>query len=327
MKAVIVMPVFNDWESCGILLGHLDALPLPGLSELRVLIVDDGSIEPRPESLAQALGRGRIDRVSVLELVCNVGHQRAIALGIARVAASDSGEVLLIMDADGEDDPADIPRLLDALRTNPDAAVVGGRAERSEGAGFRLGYLAYQTLFRALVGRQIDFGNFCAFGPRLARRLSGMSETWNHLAATLLRARVPLVALPTRRGRRYAGTGVMNLPALIAHGLSAFAVFSDQVFARLLLLSAATGSLALVGTIIVIILRFATTISLPGWASTVVGVFALLFVQAILVCLVGALQLLSARSQLGAQPAVLVPLFVRGEVPLPLGDQGTAKGP
>jgi polyisoprenyl-phosphate glycosyltransferase len=94
------------------------------------------------------------------------------------------------MDSDGEDDPDDIPRLIAALCTTPKAGIVAGRKERSEGAGFRVGYAAYQTMFSALVGRRIDFGKFSAFGPALARRLSGMSETWSHLAATLLRSRV-----------------------------------------------------------------------------------------------------------------------------------------
>jgi polyisoprenyl-phosphate glycosyltransferase len=319
MNVAIVTPVLNDWESCAILLKRIDDLTLPDVAALRVLIVDDGSVRPRPSDLTNRLGGGRVGAVSVLELVCNVGHQRAIALGVARIVASRSDEQVIVMDSDGEDDPADIPRLVAALRKTPDAGIVAGRIERSEGAGFRVGYAAYQVMFFALVGRRIDFGNFSAFGPALARRLSGMSETWSHLAATLLRSRVPLVTVPTRRGRRYAGQSSMNLPSLIAHGLSAFTVFSDHVFARLLLLAASIGSIAVLGSVVVIVIRLATDLAISGWATNAVSVFILLFVQAVLICLVGALQLLATRSQPSAQPSAMLPLFVCAEHWLALG--------
>jgi glycosyltransferase involved in cell wall biosynthesis len=319
VNVAIVTPVHNDWESCAILLTRIDGLTLPGVTTLRVLVVDDGSVRPLAEGLTNGLGGGRVGAVSVLELVCNVGHQRAIALGIARIVGCRAAEQIVVMDSDGEDDPDDIPRLIAALQTAPDAGIVAGRTKRSEGARFRVGYAAYQTLFLALVGRRIDFGNFSAFGPALARRLSGMSETWSHLAASLLRSRVPLVTVPTRRGRRYAGQTSMNFPSLIAHGLSAFAVFSDHVFARLLLLAATIGSTALFGIVSVVAIRLATDLAIPGWATNAVSVFALLFIQAVLICLVGALQLLATRSQPAAQPSAMLPLFVCAEHRLELG--------
>jgi hypothetical protein len=281
--------------------------------------VNDGSTLPWRDDLCAGIGAGRIGEVSILELTCNVGHQRAIALGIAAVARRDAGECVLVMDSDGEDDPADIPGLLEALGRRPDVIVVAGRGRRSEGLRFRLGYAAYQALFRVLVGKRIDFGNFSAFGPALVGRLSSMAETWNHLAATLLRSRVAVVTVPTRRAFRYAGQSAMNLPLLVAHGLSAFAVFSDYVFARLLMLASALGVFAVIGSVAVLTIRLATDFAIPGWASNIIGLFVVLFVQAILICLVAALQMLATRSQPGAQPAVLLDLFVRRTVHVALG--------
>ena len=269
--------------------------------------------------LCAGLGRGRVDEVAVLELACNVGHQRAIALGLAWVAKEFATSNVVVMDSDGEDDPADVPRLLGELRERPDAIVVAGRARRSEGVRFRAGYAAYQILFRMLVGLQIDFGNFSAFGPAVVQRLARMANTWNHLAATLLGARVPLIRVPTRRGVRYTGQSTMNMPALVAHGLSAFAVFPDRVFARLLVSASALVVMAVTGGLVVIGICVFTNLATPGWASTVLGALSILFVQAILICLVAAVQMLATRSQPGAQPAALLGLFVRrfAKVPFP----------
>lgn len=109
----IVTPVFNDWLSWQRLLGELDAVlgELPG--GVYVLGVDDGSneaFEPPP-----GFGGFRaVRRVEVLELARNLGHQRAIASGLAHVHANVPCEAVVIMDADGDDNPADIPRLCEA---------------------------------------------------------------------------------------------------------------------------------------------------------------------------------------------------------------------
>lgn len=84
-NVVIVAPVLNDWPSVRVLLERIDRLILPGIGALRILLVDDGSTEPIPDDLGAKLGTGRIGGVTVLDLVCNVGHQRAIALGIASI--------------------------------------------------------------------------------------------------------------------------------------------------------------------------------------------------------------------------------------------------
>ncbi len=311
MDLVIVTPVLNDWESCRILLGNIDRLALPDGCRLSVLIVDDGSARTGDATLVLELGGGSIAAVDVVQLACNVGHQRAIALGISTAVTRKPGAFVLVMDCDGEDNPAEIPRLIQAIEGQTAAAVVAERARRSEGAKFRAGYAAYQALFRMLVGKRIDFGNFCLLGPDAAYRLAHMADTWNHLAATLLRARIRLISVPTDRTTRYAGQSSMNMPSLVAHGLSAFAVFSDHVFARLLLLASLIGvGVATIG-IVVLCMRLFTDLATPGWASTVLGASAILFVQAILICLVAAVQMLATRSQPGAQPIALLPQFVR----------------
>jgi polyisoprenyl-phosphate glycosyltransferase len=315
----VVIPVLNDWASLRTLCGELDRLELPGIRELRLVVVDDGSTEPAPADLGAALGQGRIAAVSVVELSCNVGHQRAIALGLAHAVAAMPDAVLAVMDSDGEDNPADLPRLLAELDGRSRGIVVAGRSARSEGTTFRAGYAFYTRLFRLLVGRNIRFGNFSVVGPDAARRLVRMPETWNHFAAALLRSRLPVAMVPTRRAQRYAGQSTMNLPSLVAHGLSAFSVFSDHVFARLLMLGALIGGATLLASVVVIAMRFGTNLATPGWATTAVGLALVLFLQTVLVTLVAAVQMLATRSQAIAQPATLAPIFIHRVNLLPLG--------
>ncbi len=311
MKLTIVTPVLDDWDSCGILLGALERLNLPGVSAIRVLIVDDGSATPAPDDLCGRIGDGPIGRVELLELACNLGHQRAIALGIAVASETPGSDAVVVMDSDGEDPPQEIPRLLARLAEEPAAIVAAGRARRSESRLFRLGYAAYQLLFWVMTGRTIRFGNFSAFTLASAQRLARMSDTWNHLAAAMLRSKLPVEVVPTSRASRYRGRSHMAFPALIAHGFSAFSVFSEYVFARLFLFSCLLAVLALGSGAAVIAIRLLTTLAIPGWATTAVGVLGIVLLQAVLLCLIASVQLLAARSQAGAIPLSLVGTFVR----------------
>jgi hypothetical protein len=310
MKTTILTSVFNDWTALKELLRRLDRLSLPEASQLRVVVVNDGSGEPMPADLVCDGGLAAISSVAVLDLACNLGHQRALALGIAVLAEKGRDDIIVVMDSDGEDDPSDVLRLVSAWRSNPAAVVVAERKKRSEGLAFRAGYLAYQLLFRILVGRPIRFGNFCAFGQPVAKRLAYAPDTWNHLAAALLRSGLPIVPMPTHRARRYAGKPSTNIPSLLAHGLSAFAVFSDRVFARLLLMASLLAGGAVLAALIIALIRFTTDLAIPGWATSAVGTLAILFVLSIVICLVASVQLLAARSQIVAVPAKLVADYV-----------------
>ena len=78
----------------------------------------------------------RLDGVSLLELRRNLGHQRAIAVGMAYVEANRPCRAVVLMDSDGEDDPRDIPRLLAQCHQEGDAKIIF--AERTKRVEVRL---------------------------------------------------------------------------------------------------------------------------------------------------------------------------------------------
>lgn len=122
----IVVPVHNEADSLDELTCELAAVAarLPGRCEL--IFVDDGSTDASRERLT-ALAR-REARVRVLLLDGQHGQSAALAAGFAAAR----GEVTVTLDADLQNDPADIPRLLEMLE-DTDADVVNGvRAARND---------------------------------------------------------------------------------------------------------------------------------------------------------------------------------------------------
>jgi glycosyltransferase involved in cell wall biosynthesis len=299
----LVVPVFNDWESLEILLKALNAALSGSAVQVSVLVVDDGSTE-RPRLSADLVGGGfALRSLDVMHLPFNMGHQRAIALGLAEVAAGVDCDAVLIMDADGEDRPEDVPRLIAAHLSAPDSIVVAQRTKRSEGLVFKTLYSVYKRIFRVLTGNWIDFGNFSLIPRAALDRLVDMPETWNHLAATYVRTPVPLVTLPTERGSRYRGQSRMNLPNLVFHAICAMSVFADILFARILIGTSALAVFSIALMSVVLGIHLFTDWSIPGWTSNVVGLLSVFLVQLLILMLGAAFLMVNHRSNMSGSPA------------------------
>jgi glycosyltransferase involved in cell wall biosynthesis len=123
MRVSIILPAKNEADGMRQTLPGLRAL----LPQAEVIVVDDGSTD---ETTAVAIEHG----ARVVPSPYSMGNGAAIKRG-ARAA---SGDILVFMDADGQHDPADVPRLLERIEAGYDMAVgargVGGQANMSRGA-------------------------------------------------------------------------------------------------------------------------------------------------------------------------------------------------
>ena len=127
----VVLPVYNERDNLAPLLAEI-AASLAAIPH-ETVAVDDGSTDGSLEVL-QAL-RGTHPGLRIVALARNAGQSAAIAAGFAAARV----DVVVTMDADGQNDPADVPRLLAALDdpTHP-AAAVGFRPRRMDSAWRRL---------------------------------------------------------------------------------------------------------------------------------------------------------------------------------------------
>ena len=297
------MPVLDDWVALDRLLGLIDPVLLGAGLGADVLVVDDGSTRA---IAGRCTGPYRaIARVEVLRLRRNLGHQRAIAVGLAALEAGRPGpDLVVVMDSDGEDDPRDIPRLVAACEaTGRVALVFAERTKRSETPLFRLCYHLYRLVHRVLTGRSVRVGNFSVVPRARLSSLVAVSELWNHYAAAAFTARQPVAMVPTARGRRLDGRSRMNFVGLVIHGLSAISVYSDIIGVRLMLATLGLiglDALALVATLAV---RVLTDRAIPGWATTAFGALLILLVQATLFLFVASFMILAGRNAAGFLPS------------------------
>jgi glycosyltransferase involved in cell wall biosynthesis len=120
----IVIPVFNEEENLPILAGEIRAALAGTGRSYEVLWVDDGSTDG---SLAVLAELARQDpHVRVLRFARNAGQSAALAAGFERAR----GEIVVTLDADLQNDPADIPRLLAEMASPPGWDLVSGVREK-----------------------------------------------------------------------------------------------------------------------------------------------------------------------------------------------------
>ena len=292
----ILMPVFNDWECAALLLPLLDDALANAELRAHVVLIDDGSSAPAPPDLVRR-PLSHICDVRLLHLRRNLGHQRAIAIGLYYVHEHMAAEAAVVMDGDGEDRPQDIPVLLaEFQRQNRREIIFAARTKRLEKPAFRFFYHLYRLVHRVLTGTPVKVGNFSVIPRESIGRLMVSSDLWNHYAAAVFRSKLPFRTLPITRGARLDGHSRMNFFALVVHGLSAISVFADVVSVRLLVGAASLGLLSMLLILGVVYVRLATPLAIPGWATFSVGLLAVICLQAVMLATVLVLPIVGARS-------------------------------
>jgi polyisoprenyl-phosphate glycosyltransferase len=300
-ELIIVTPVYNDWQSLQLLTDEIAGLARAHDLKIHLIAVDDGSA--LPSDLHAGKWTRRLD-LQIVRLTRNLGHQRAIAVGLAFASDMNKHAPVIVMDCDGEDQPTDIPRLLDAYRNDGSKIIFARRERRSENMLFRAFYFFFKLLFTVLTGRRISFGNYSLLPPESLKRIVHLQEIWNHFPAGVMHSSLQWTTIPTSRGRRYAGTSRMNFVNLVLHGLSAVSVYVEVVYVRLIFMSLVVMGLDVIGFLVLVYIRFFTPLAIPGWATSVAVGLTVIMIQAMLFLGLLSFIILSYRSVKMFIPAV-----------------------
>ncbi len=121
----IVVPVYNEAPNAEALVAELKATVDRLRESSEIVLVDDGSTDETYARLVAAAGDD--PRIHLVRLMRNFGQTAALAAGIDHA----SGDVIVTMDGDLQNDPADIPRLLATLDAGYDV-VTGWRRDRKD---------------------------------------------------------------------------------------------------------------------------------------------------------------------------------------------------
>lgn len=276
----VIAPMFNEAATveafCDRLHQALADLPW------ELIAVDDGSQDETPLLLRRLADED--DRIRVLRLSRNFGHQAALTAGLDHA----SGDVAVMIDADLQDPPELIPTLVERWRAG--AEVV--HAVRDRRAGEPAWRLAVIRAFYRVFGRlaRIDAvanaGDFRLVDRRVVDVLGEMRERNRFLRGLTVWVGFDQDTVHYDRDARYAGRTKYPLHRLIELGLDAIVSFSYLPLRLAAILGFIVSAVALLGIPVVIALRIAGEY-VPGIASVTIVLLLLGGIQLLTLGVIG----------------------------------------
>lgn len=303
LKITILIPVYDDWPSLVKLIGDIRIAMNSGGWSYEIVIVDDGSpSEMLSGSEIQSKSESCL-AITLLRLRKNLGHQRAIAVGLVEIYSKSDSDVLIVMDGDGEDSPSDIGALIEACVANRLSKIIfAHRTRRFHSAFFKLGYELYCLLHRIVVGEMTRVGNFSAVPRKFLSALVVDPKLWNHFAATVFASRLPRTTVPVSRGQRYEGQSKLRFNDLVIHGLSALACYSEKIGVRVMTITTGLLIMSLCGVLVVAGIRFFTVLVIPVWATLLTVILLILGIHLLTLGFVFCLVILAQRQHVSFLP-------------------------
>ena len=225
-KFIILIPVYNDWESLNQLLNEINEnIKSFSDSDFDRLIVNDASIIKPPKLNKPS----NFNLVELLNMKENRGHARCNAFGIRYIFQNKKFDNLILMDGDGEDRPEEIKNLLEKIKDNPNLSVVAKRVKRSEGLFFQFLYQLHKIITIIFTGQNVNFGNYSILTRGDVEKLHSKASLWSSFSGNVKKNIRPLNEINSIRGLRYFGPSQMSLFKLIIHSLSIIAVFKYHI--------------------------------------------------------------------------------------------------
>ena len=291
MKLKILIAVYNDWSSLDILLAEIyKKLNQTVWKNYEVYIVNDASTIEIPEKIKR--------KTKIINLFNNIGSQGAISIGVKYIQKKiDDMTHLLIMDSDGEDKPEDIVRLLDECKINGNKIVFARRQKRRESILFRALHFTYKKIFKMLIGKDLDFGNFSCMTKANLNKIVNINNLQTHYSASILRSKIPFSKIDCEKGFRIEGSSKLNFWKHFAHALMSLSVFVDLIAIKFFFISLVGIVLSIISAITIFIMKLYFPKILLGIASNILLSLAIITIVLFLISLFSLIIFLNNKNQ------------------------------
>jgi dolichol-phosphate mannosyltransferase len=281
----VVVPCYNEQEVLEATHARLTQVlaAIPG-ARYEIVYVDDGSRDRTPLLLSQ-IRQADGEHVRVISFSRNFGHQVAVTAGLEHAA----GDAVVLIDADLQDPPEIIPRLLAEWHNGADVAYGLRTARAGETPFKRFTASLFYRLINQLSDTPLptDAGDFRLMDRQVVDALKQMPEHDRYLRGMIAWVGFNQVPVPYERQARAAGQTHYPLRKMMRFaldGLLSFSVVPLRLATALGFLSAA---LSLVGIVYALNVRLLTGKRTAGWATLFIAILFLGGIQLITIGIIG----------------------------------------
>ncbi len=264
MLLSVIIPVFNEAESFHLLLDRLEAA-LRGI-DWEVVFVNDGSTDATPEMIRSAAG---VDpRVKLIDFSRNFGHQAAITAGLDFA----EGDAVVIMDADLQDPPEILPRMLELMQQGYDVVSPQRISRQGETVFKKFSAAIFYQMMRRLADKRLaeEVGDFRMFSRRAVLAMRTFREHHRFMRGLVAWLGLREVVLPFERQSRAAGNTKYPLTKMVKFAWTAISSFSALPLRLSIAAGLTLSGAGMVYLCYVLYQAIWTRTLVPGWASIVV---------------------------------------------------------
>jgi len=277
VKVSVVIPAYNEEENLPVLYERLRTVLEKLEGDYEIIFVDDGSTDGSFDVLRDLARRD--ERVKVIRFRRNYGQTAAMYAGFEHA----TGEVIVTMDADLQNDPEDIPRLLKKLEEGYDI-VSGWRKDRKDPfLSRRLPSKIANWIISKVTGVELhDYGcTLKAYRSEIAKRYRLYGDMHRFLPALARRFGAKITEIPVRHHPRLYGRSKYGIGRTVRVILDIFLVkFLNEYITKPLYVFGGIGFLLLgVGILIEIyltLLKVFTGADIGGRPLLILGVLLIL---------------------------------------------------
>jgi len=254
-----------------------------GLSEIEVVLVDDGSTDNTAQLINQIALTD--ERYTGLFLARNYGHQIALSAGLSIARGS---EAVMIIDGDLQDPPELLLTFYSYLKDGYDV-IYGVRKKRKEGLFKRFGYHLFYRIQKKIVSVDIplDSGDFSLVSRRVVNILNKMPEESRFIRGMRTWIGFKQIGVEYERDKRVAGSSKYSLKMLIRLAYNGIFNFSDFPIKLITTLGFFTISVSLVFLMVVLIKKFFFNSVPEGYTSLLLAITLFSGVQLISLGIIG----------------------------------------
>jgi dolichol-phosphate mannosyltransferase len=276
----VVAPVYNEEGTIREFYARVCAA-LEGI-QFELVLVDDGSRDGSPAAMEELASDD--PRVKLVFLSRNFGHQTALTAGLDHA----SGDAIVMLDADLQDPPELILKMLDHWRAGCDV-VYAVREQREGESWFKLTTARwFYRIFDWLTTVQLQHnsGDFRLLDRRALDALLAMRERNRFLRGMTVWVGFTQAAVPYDRDARYAGETKYTLTKMLKFSLDAISSFSHRPLQLATFLGFLISGLAFIAIPVVIVLKILGSY-LPGFGSLELSILLLGGIQLISIGIIG----------------------------------------
>lgn len=268
----IVAPVYNEEGNIDLFYNAVcEAMDSTG-EAWELLLVNDGSVDGSAELMFALAGRD--DRVKVIHFARNFGHQTAVTAGIDYA----TGQAVVLIDADLQDPPAVIPRLIAEWKNGYDV-VYAVRSERKGESAFKkiTAKLFYRAIHRITdINIPVDTGDFRLMDERVVSVMRQMREHHRFIRGMTSWVGFKQTGVEYVREERFWGETKYPLRKMLAFALDAVASFSFFPLQVMLYISFVLAILSLGVGVVISVLRITMGEEFFGGQATTIVLLLLL---------------------------------------------------